>query len=59
MHYTIYSGLSWRLTVRLYHEDIFVVYRESVLERLDRKPTAIPLNLQDLNMIYLEDEHGG
>jgi hypothetical protein len=33
MHYTIYSGLSWHLTVRLYHEDISVVYRESCLSR--------------------------
>jgi hypothetical protein len=55
-HYTIYSGLSCCSTVQPYLRDISDVYNESALERFGRKPTAIPLNLQALNMIYLEDE---
>jgi hypothetical protein len=55
-HYTICSGLSCCSTVQPYLGDISHVYSESALERLARKPTDIPLNLQALNMIYLEDE---
>ena len=52
---SITALLSWCSTVHAYLKDVPDVDDESALERLDRKPTAISLDLQALNMIYLED----